>query len=236
MSRISTLILLLVLAFAFPSCTENLTGEGPVVVNNRKVRQISKLAVNMGARVLVKDTSVSFCRVHAQENIQEAITTKMKGGVLYISSKGILITSEPVLVEVGMVRPQGVEVNGSATVKATNTFKNDNLSFEVNGSGVLEADMVALSTRAYVSGSGKVLLTGSTRELRAEISGSGVVDAFGLSSLEALVDISGSGQAELMVAESLKVQISGSGEVHYKGAAEVKQRVSGSGRVVKENL
>ena len=224
------------LVLVFHGCHEPYKGEGPVVVMDRKTRDVNKVAVNMSAEVIITDTTVSFCKVHAQENIQEAITTKMKGGVLYISSKGILITSEPVLVEVGMVRPQGVEVNGSATVKATNTFKNDNLSFEVNGSGVLEADMVALSTRAYVSGSGKVLLTGSTRELRAEISGSGVVDAFGLSSLEALVDISGSGLAELMVAESLKVQISGSGEVHYKGAAEVKQRVSGSGRVVKENL
>ena len=220
-------------ALIFQGCHETYTGEGPVVVMDRKTGEIHKVAVNMSADVIITDTTVSFCKVHAQENVQEAITTGMDGGVLYISSKGTLITSEPVVVEVGMVRPEGVEVNGSATVKAANTLKNEKLSFEVNGSGSLQADVVSLKTRAYVSGSGMLMLSGSTRELMADISGSGEIKAFSLSTLEAKTDISGSGKAELLVAESLKAQVGGSGEVHYKGNPKVEQRVTGSGSVTR---
>jgi len=49
--------------------------------------------------------------------------------------------------------------------------------------------------------------------------------------VDATVDISGSGDAELHVTGTLRVDISGSGSVTHRGGAEVDADISGSGDV-----
>jgi hypothetical protein len=50
---------------------------------------------------------------------------------------------------------------------------------------------------------------------------------------EADVEITGSGDAHLQVANLLKARISGSGEVYYKGNPQLDTKITGSGKVIK---
>jgi hypothetical protein len=67
-----------------------------------------------------------------------------------------------------------------------------------------------------------------------KISGSGDVKAFGFDAKKADITISGSGNVEVNVAESLEVVISGSGNILYKGSpAVINSQISGSGKLIK---
>ncbi|MDR6782508.1 hypothetical protein ABIE26_001004 [Pedobacter africanus] len=111
--------------------------------------------------------------------------------------------------------------------------------------------------KASLSGSGKITIQGtfpSSDELKVSISGSGNItaqDAFDadqvlvnisgsgkadlqqINAQKAEVDISGSGDVRVKVQNKLKARISGSGKVYYTGSPEVDADVSGSGKVVK---
>lgn len=66
------------------------------------------------------------------------------------------------------------------------------------------------------------------------MSGSGEYHASALATKTALVQISSSGNAELMVSDVLQVQISGSGTLRYSGDPRVTQDATGSGKVIKQ--
>ncbi|HEX5001965.1 MAG TPA: head GIN domain-containing protein [Bacteroidia bacterium] len=222
---------LFILVIGFASCNEVYKGDGPAIVQKRDVGEIRRIAINMNATVTVYDTSASFCNVTAQEDIQNGIVARMDGHTLVIGTKGTLMTDMPVEIEIGMIRPEGIEVNGSAAVTAMNTLKNDKIELEVNGSGVLNLDMVANKARSYVSGSGIIRLTGSAQEHKIEISGSGQVDGFGFKTLKTGADISGSGRSNVFASEQLNAQVSGSGNVIYMGTPNISKSISGSGTV-----
>jgi len=223
--------ILFILIVGLASCNKVYKGDGPAVVQKRDVREIRRIAINMNATVTIYDTSVSYCYVNAQENVQEGIVTRMDGKTLVIGTKGTLITDIPVEIEIGLVHPEGIEVNGSAEVSGMNTLKNDKIELEVNGSGVLNLDLVANKTRSYVSGSGIIKLTGSAQDQKIEISGSGQVDGFGFRTLKTSADISGSGYSNVYASEQLNAQVSGSGNVVYMGSPNISKRISGSGTV-----
>ena len=86
---------------------------------------------------------------------------------------------------------------------------------------------------ADVSGSGNVMLKGTSRDFEGSISGSGSIKAFDLTTDVSTLKLSGSADAEITVNQKLDVRVSGSGDVRYKGNAAVSQSISGAGSVKK---
>lgn len=83
-----------------------------------------------------------------------------------------------------------------------------------------------------ISGSGSIDLGGTTERLEADISGSGQVEAFDLSTKAARLRISGSGEIRVTVAESIRARISGSGRIKVAGQPPLRDtEVSGSGKI-----
>lgn len=89
--------------------------------------------------------------------------------------------------------------------------------------------------KVSISGSGSITAQDAfdTEQVLVNISGSGKADLQQITSKKAEVDISGSGDARIKVQDKLKARISGSGKVYYNGSPEVDADVSGSGKVIK---
>jgi hypothetical protein len=96
-------------------------------------------------------------------------------------------------------------------------------------------DVIAHIVESEISGSGQIYVSGSTYEHSINISGSGNIRAFPLTTQRTYVKISGSGNSEVSVEDYLDVNISGSGNVFYKGNPQINTHISGSGNVVKVN-
>ena len=85
-----------------------------------------------------------------------------------------------------------------------------------------------------VSGSGKIVASGSAQSVKTSISGSGKVLAANLEADKCDIRISGSGDVEINVKSELDATISGSGSVSYKGNPNhVNSHASGSGHIRK---
>lgn len=218
------------------SCGRTIEGEGPVKSQERRVESFHAIVISLPATVYIQDSSVSSCVVKAQENLLDAIVTRIDGKTLVVTSKGVMRPTKPIEVFITSNRISKIEVNGSGEVYSGGTIKTDHADLELNGSGLLDLDLVAVKITSGVSGSGKLRLSGTCNDLRLEINGSGTADASRLRTLGVRVKVLGSGEAYVHASETLKATVTGSGVVRYTGDAAVDKDISGSGDVRREEI
>ena len=76
---------------------------------------------------------------------------------------------------------------------------------------------------------------GSADNFQVNIYASGSVKSFGFAAQQTVVNIEGSGNAEVTVLQNLNATIKGSGNVYYKGnPASINSKITGSGQVIKQ--
>ena len=102
----------------------------------------------------------------------------------------------------------------------------------IKGSGDITA--VGINTdsfKAEISGSGQIEAAGTSDTLDVEISGSGRYAGANLAAAVATVDVSGSGHAVVNATDELDADVSGSGTVEYIGDPILSSSISGSGDI-----
>ena len=125
-----------------------------------------------------------------------------------------------------------IRTGGSGDISLS--LEADTVTLTTNGSGDMNISVTAqmLDTASY--GSGDIALSGTAQRLKASISGSGDLEAVRLETLDADVNISGSGDASVTVTGSLTGSVNGSGDLEYSGnPAGVDVSDNGSGSVHK---
>jgi hypothetical protein len=107
---------------------------------------------------------------------------------------------------------------------------------DVDGSGDIEAAGIDSDTFELISdGSATVQLQGTARRLLVDLDGSGDAELDDLTAREARVAVSGSGDVDVSADDRLEVDVEGSGDVSYRGDPELSQSVDGSGEVSRAN-
>ncbi len=81
------------------------------------------------------------------------------------------------------------------------------------------------------SGASHVSLDGNVDELLADMTGASELEAGGLQTRVAEISTTGAGDAEVTVAETLKVAITGAGKVSYSGNPTIEKHITGAGSV-----
>jgi hypothetical protein len=79
-----------------------------------------------------------------------------------------------------------------------------------------------------------VEVDGAANSANLDITGSGTYEGFGIETVSTYVNISGSGDAEVLVNQYLDVKITGSGNVYYRGTPSLETDITGSGQVIKD--
>jgi hypothetical protein len=210
-------------------------GTGPLKSETRNVANFTEVDMGISGKLTIKQGAVFSVVVKAQENIVGLIKTELDGKSLEINFGNKYVeSSEPITVEITMPAVNELELSGSGLIDVVDIFSPEVLKLELSGSGKIGGQFITKKIETEISGSGKITLSGSTDYLSNEISGSGVLDANKLDAKEVKLEVAGSGQAEVSVRETLRVDIAGSGNVVYQGnPGKIEQNIAGSGRVTK---
>lgn len=106
------------------------------------------------------------------------------------------------------------------------------LDLGVEGSGRLSVDRVEADTLVVgLLGSGQVRLAGTAKTLRANIQGSGDLEAAGLTAQDAQIDSGTAGAVRLAAARTARVNALGTGDIHISGAPACTVSATGAGEV-----
>ena len=225
--------LTLLAVIGLSGCQDCIEGQGKIVNVTRETEPFSEIVVNINADVEIGVTSKNTMQIHAQQNIIDAITTKIKGDKLIIGASPCLGKTEPILIKVFTTKLTSIELNSAGMVKTMHPVTVGNIELKLKGSGKLFTDVYANSVEAELEGSGEMIVNGTTNKQDVEIEGSGNYRALGLRAFETRVEVEGSGKAHISSLNTLNIKIEGSGEVIYSGNPELKTKITGSGRVTK---
>ncbi len=202
----------------------------------RNLEAFNRLSVNGSFHVTLQKGNRESVSISAEGIDLQDIETEVSGNSLAIGTKPRTGWRSSYRVDIVVTYRELNEINssGASRIYWQESLKADRIRLTQSGSGSMEGVVAGGTVVVDNSGSGKLTLSGSADECDFTISGSGRLLAAGLTSKEIRVAISGSGDAEIHVTESLKANVSGSGKIRYKGEPKREiTNVSGSGSVRK---
>lgn len=211
-------------------------GNGKVVTEKRTTAGYDEIVLTGSFDVVLVSGTEGTITIEGEENIIPHIKVEVIGNVLKISNeKNVQIdTKKKLIVTVPFEQISSVSLSGSGDVSSKNTIVNPTFKAKLSGSGDLTLDVKATDFESNLSGSGDVVLTGSSDNFVSKTSGSGDVNAINLTTKNANITISGSGDMKVNCSQSLIARVSGSGDIQYKGDPQSKDtKVSGSGDISK---
>jgi hypothetical protein len=250
----------LLMAVAMFSSCENfwnhcLKGNGNRITETRTVTSFEEISANGNFDVRVDTGEQPGLIVRADENLMNHVVTRISGNRLIIESKhgDCLNPSIPIEIDVTVNKLNSMELNGSGNMSCFG-LKTENLEilltgsgqmdlqgltsssvrYTLEGSGYLNSNVIAGNLQAGIDGSGEIRIAGTAASSDLRITGSGFLRAKELNSLVCEAYISGSGNIETFVTQTLNVTITGSGTVYYGGNPVVTSDISGSGNVIRQ--
>lgn len=214
-------------------CKRPIIGEGELIKESMGIESFYKLSLNIPAHVSILVSDSNSAVIVAQENIVEHIELKVKNNSLVIQSDRLLKTDKPIEILITCTRLEGLEINGSGKIVIINPYRTQKANYTINGSGDIEAKVMAREIKSKINGSGDLLLLGEVENHKIQINGSGDLKAVELNSKNYDININGSGNADIAVSEKLDVSIVGSGDITYLGDPAIESNITGSGKIKK---
>ncbi len=236
--RIAFLAGLTVMAYACESSWSCLRGNGVAGEETRTIEGFTGVVSEGEFDVfIVPDASFSV-KLEADENLIQYIRTRISGNTLIVDqgTRKCLRSDNPIRITVYMPQVEYMNLTGSGMISGDN-IEGDELKVELTGSGLIDLRGLNVGLLdALITGSGEMIFWGETVDADLDITGSGMIKAFNLESVNCIANISGSGNMEIKVEKQLTAYISGSGNIYYKGnPPSLSVEVTGSGSVISAN-
>lgn len=186
---------------------------GREMVDTLSLAEFRGIGLGINAVVYIRQGGFQQVTVRGPEVLLKDINLEVKDGIWEIRYASRMQASDTIRIDVVMKRISSLAVSGSGAIISDRPFKLSNvLELSLGGSGYME-------------------LQGTAPEVRANLAGSGRINAEGLEVQKAIISVAGAGEARLTVIQLLEASIAGSGKVWYQGSAQVKSSVAGSGFV-----
>ncbi len=226
------LAVFMLVVYSHVGCTAlAIDGSGNVVEEPRTVPRFHGIDLTGIADVVIRQGAAQEVVVEADDNIVPHVTTEVREGILRISNDTDIKRATTLILHVTMEEVRQLSISGAGDMVGSDGVSAHDLDLHLSGAGSVKMEVHAQRIGATISGAGDVSLSGETESLDVAISGAGELSAFGLLAKVAEVSISGAGDCEVNVLETLEASVSGAGDVRYKGNPEVLSTVSGVGAV-----
>ncbi len=135
--------------------------------------------LNGNANVYLTQGDYNSVRVEGLAENTESVITTVSNGALIISAGSV----RNVNIFVTLADINLLQVNGAGVIKSTTTINSDMLLMKITGSGIISADVRALSVGMVVNGGGKIYAKGITGDSFVKVRGSGQVITMNLDTL-----------------------------------------------------
>lgn len=234
------LVLSACIAIAAPASAEWLgnwgravEGSGKLVTQETKVKDFRAIAINVPAKVELKQGETEGISIETDDNIQAMLEVVVEGNTLKIRTKekNVYPKTRTFNVVIYCKKIDDIALDSSGRLSASKLNAVD-LRLRLGGSGdVAIQDLRVDTLRVAIGGSGSFVAAGSASQIAGSIGGSGSMNMGKLMAKDVRVSIGGSGSVETWATDNLNVSIGGSGSVEYYGDPRVTKAIGGSGNV-----
>lgn len=210
---------ILTLSSAMVGCKkEKISGSGTVITETRSIRNFHNVQLEGNSKLFISGGTDFRVEVKGYENIVPKLKTLAEDGTLKISfDKNTTISNDNSEIHISMPSLVNVIGQGNGDISINGPFIGmENFSIKKEGLGKIEVQNTI------------------AKNFNLNLIGNIQFAGFGLTSENAIVKITGNGDAELTVTKKLNVTLTGNGTVYYQGSPEVVPSISGNGKIVKK--
>ncbi|PYJ88823.1 MAG: hypothetical protein DME71_11765 [Verrucomicrobia bacterium] len=186
-------------------------GNGHIKTDERPVSAFANIDVR-GAFTIEWQSGTPSLRITTDENLLPYIESNVSGDTIHLRTREQIRPTHGIRVVISSPTRAGARISGAVKLDAKQ----------------LSGPRFALESR----GASRVSLDGNIDELLADMTGASELAASALQTKTAEISTTGAGNAEVAVAETLKVVITGAGKVQYSGnPPTIEKHISGAGSV-----
>lgn len=212
----------------------SIEGSGNVITKTVNTQPYSAINVSGSMDVILEKGTEGNISITAEDNVQDRIVVESDGTTLTISMKNntSLLNTKKIKITVPFEDISEISLRGSGNVEGKDILKSNSIALNIQGSGEIKVTIEANSVDAQLNGSGDMEISGNVTDLEVKTTGSGSFEGKELTSDNAQIYISGSGDSSIYAKNSLKARIQGSGSIFCAGNPTSNDvKVMGSGKV-----
>ena len=188
-----------------------LRGNGHIKTDERTIGAFANIDTSGQFQIEWQNGAPSL-RIKTDENLFSYIESQISGDTLHLRTREQIWPTHGIKLLISSPTRAGAKLSGAVKLAARQ----------------LSGPKFALES----TGAARVTLDGSIDELLADMTGASELNAGGLQTKTAEISTTGAADAEVAVAETLKVAITGAGKVSYSGNPKtIEKHVSGAGSI-----
>jgi hypothetical protein len=210
MKKITIVFLTVCVVFAAGCRWVGLRGNGHIKTDDRTISAFTEIDAG-GAFEIEWQGGSPALHITTDENLLSYVESDVSGDTLQLRTHEQIWPTHGIKVVISSPTRSAARIRGAVKLTAKQ----------------LTGPKFALES----SGASRVSLDGSVDELLADTTGASELEASGLQTRTAEISTTGAADAEIAVAEKLKVAITGAGKVSYSGNPTVEKHITGAGSV-----
>lgn len=235
---------LLLASVSFTSCDKEnncKNGSGGIITRTLSIPGFTGIDFQEAGEVIITQGAAREVVATGHANVVDNIKTEVSNGEWKIDLDHGCYDNYDLTIYITVPDLNEITLSGSGNITVNDfTDQGEDLDVNLSGSG-------SISLRSYngpenlsvnISGSGIITAyspISTLKNLNIKIGGSGDYLGFPIHSDDCTINISGSGNCQVFVNNTLDVKIGGSGSVFYKGHPTVTSNITGSGTIVDAN-
>ena len=199
-------------------------GNNKYVTKEMKVDDFYRVKINTAFNVVYHHSkdSAGLIRIYGEENILDEVKPVSKDGTLEIKFVNTAKREYGVIIlDVYSSDLQEVQSDAGGVFETSGSLSGSELDILLMGNGLVRCNKLdyGIVKARIMTGSGDIFLSGTCREARLSIAGSGEIKGHELKARDVNCNITGNGSIGCWAEENLKAFITGKGDVYYKGKA-----------------
>ena len=196
------------------------SGRGALETFTFNVGDITEIRVNILCNIEHYTTHLDTVTLEIQPNLMQYIRVEESNGILEIRATRNINWSganAPVLT-VGAPNLNKISLRGAGVFTANDTITVDTFNIDFAGAGSGSANLDVSNVTVNVAGAADFTLTGNAEKADFILAGAGRIEALGLQTETANVNLSGAGTVRVSSSDRLNVTAAGVGTVEYRGS------------------
>jgi len=198
----------------FPFST--IKGSGTLSKETRDLAVFHGIDAGGAFHITVKQGEPQSVIIEADDNIIPVITTKVKSGILHISTNESINNSTKLNVTIVVANLDMLDLSGACKLKSTEAISSNEMEIDCSGASEIIIGLKCKKLEIDFSGASTGIFLGKTSTLEIESSGASKIDCYKMIANVVSVDASGASNISFSADKIIKIDASGASSINYK--------------------